>query len=367
MRSPTANSPHESLWARSWLRYLGPWPIRPIPTAILLVAVNQYAVQRSAQAEGSPVGQAWIQALPVSVAQSLVLFAVLWVALRLQRRWDPRLHRPVAYFASLAGAAVVFSAVNSLWLRPDPLRAVTMTLRDFIAFSIITAIFGVVGDRVARQRDRAERALEEVEKQREQILIADERARREVADYLHDSVQADLVVLAIQLEKLAERMPPTHAEQVRSVIEELENVRLLDVRTASRRLSPDIATLGLAGALHEAAQGYSPTMRVTIECPDALPRGPGDDQLAAYRIVEQALLNAAVHGKAATCRVTVETSPPTGLIVTVSNDGAALPRDRAAGAGTAVIGAWVERCGGTWSLTQGDGAVTLTAHLGRGD
>lgn len=364
MRSPTRSSERGSRWADSWLRFLGPWPIRPIPTAILLVAVNQYAVQRSAQAEGSPVGLEWIRALPVSVAQALVLFTVMWVVSLGQKRWDPGVLRPGVYFALLGAAAVVFSALNALWLRPDPARALTTTLRDFMAFAIITAIFGIAGDRVARQRDRAERAVEEVERQRDQILLADEAARRDVADYLHDSVQADLVVLAMQLESLAAHMPPTYAEQVRSVIEELENVRLLDVRTASRRLSPDIATLGLSGALHEAAQGYASTMHVTIDCPESLPRQQGDQQLAAYRIVEQALLNAAVHGKASTCRVRVELRTPSGLRVTVSNDGVALPSERRSGAGTAVIDAWVERCDGVWSLTQERGVVVLDAQLG---
>lgn len=364
MRNPTGSSERGSRWADSWLRFLGPWPIRPIPTAILLVAVNQYAVQRSAQAEGSPVGVEWFRALPVSVAQALVLFAVLWVVSLGQKRWDPGVLRPGIYFALLGAAAIVFSALNAVWLRPDPARALTTTLRDFMAFAIITAIFGIASDRVARQRDRAEQAVEEVERQRDRILLADEAARRDVADYLHDSVQADLVVLAMQLESLAAHMPPAYSEQVRSVIEELENVRLLDVRTASRRLSPDIATLGLAGALHEAAQGYAPTMHVSVECPDILPRPRGDEQLAAYRIVEQALLNAAVHGKASTCRVTVEAGSDGVLRVKVTNDGAPLPRDRASGAGTAVIDAWVERCDGSWSLTQEHGTVILDARLG---
>ena len=227
------------------------------------------------------------------------------------------------------------------------------------------AIFGIVGDRVARQRDRAERALEQVERQREQILVADEQARRDVADYLHDSVQADLVVLAMQLEALAGRMPSTYAEQVRSVIEELENVRLLDVRAASRRLSPDIATLGLIGALDETAQGYAHTMTVTVECPDPLPQGAGDEHLAVSRIVEQALLNAAVHGKATNCRVTVRVVSPSAIGVTIVNDGAPLLEGREPGAGMAVIDAWVERCGGTWSLNQGNGEVILDARLER--
>lgn len=347
---------------RSWLRILGPWPIRPIPTAILIAAVNQYAVQLSAQAQDAAVGQAWLRALPTTLVQSLILFAVLWVALVLQRRWDPRLDRPLAYIACLSGSAVAFAAATMAWLRPDPLRALTLTLRDFMVFVMITAIFGVAGDRVTRQRDRAEHALEEVERQRGQILVADEQARRDVADYLHDNVQADLVVLSMQLESMAQRMPQEYAEQVRSVVEELENVRLLDVRAASRRLSPDLAALGLSGALQEAAQAYATTMQVTVDCPEDLPRSRGDEQLAAYRIVEQALLNAAVHGKAATCRVTIA-ALPAGLVVSVANDGIGLPADRATGAGTAVIEAWVERCGGTWSLTQDERTVTLTAQL----
>jgi signal transduction histidine kinase len=250
-------------------------------------------------------------------------------------------------------------------------------LRNVVGALLFTGMVGFAIDQVSRQTAIAELALEQVELQREQLLQADEAARREVADYLHDTVQATLVVVGLQLRSLAEEVPGEQAAGMRSLVDELETVRMRDIRRASRQLSPDIRAIGLNGALKELASNYADTMRVRVTCEVDVPGDQAQLALAVYRIVEQGLLNAAVHGRPENCEVVVtrsdqrtriratprsqSQSDELPIIVTVTNDGAPLARGHSQGAGSAVIGAWVERFKGSWSLQTVDGQTQMSA------
>lgn len=347
----------------------GPWPIRPVLLAVVYGLVNQYAMVRVAEAQDAPLASAFLQAVPSTIAQAAALYIAAWAARVVQRRRDADgVHRG-AYLLSVGIATVVFSALRLLIVRQDVERAGLIALRDFLAILIVTAVFGVAADRVTRQVRRTQEALDLVQVQRQQMLVADEQARREVAQYLHDHVQAELVVLAMQLRSQAATLPTQDAQRLISVVDELDAVRLLDVRSASRRLNPDIEAVGLPAAMRDLASGYSPTMDVVISCRHGVAARMPDLALALYRIVEQALLNAAVHGQATTCEVSISADRVGGVRLCVTNDGQPPGPAPAPGSGTAIIQAWVSRYNGEWSIThdgrQTELAVHLRAHVGQ--
>lgn len=342
---------------------LGPWPIRPALLAVLYGFVNQYSVVRIAEAQEVPIPSAYADALPSTLAQCAALFGGAYLARRLQMRLDPETDRRGVFIACIFFTDAVFSALRFLIVQQDVEQAGVIALRDLVAILIVTAMFGIAGERLASQVRKTQDALDLVASQREQLLIADEAAREEVARYLHDNVQADLVVLAMQLRSQAATLTDLESERLSSVIDELDQVRLLDIRQASRRLNPDIASLGLAATLRELAAGYAPAMTVQVECPLELPSASPEQLLGVYRIAEQGLLNAAIHGKADTCTVLVARDHQAGLVLRVANDGEAVPVDGTAGAGSAIIEAWVSRLHGEWSLTAGEEATVLMARL----
>lgn len=365
-RPPRSSAPGEVRWGERILRYcFGPWPIRPVLLAILYALVNQYAVVRAAELADLSIPSASINGLPSTLAQALALFGAAWIAGRVQRRFDPQGTRRGVYLLCLLLTDVLFSLARFLIVQPEPGQAVIIAARDYVSLLIVSALFGIAGERLADQVGRTQAALQIVESQREQLLVADEQARQEVARYLHDSVQSDLVLIAMQLRGQAAEMSPESAERISSVVDELENVRLLDIRSASRRLSPDIEALGLSGALRQLANGYAPTTAVTVECPFSLPGATPDHLLAVYRITEQALLNAVVHGRARSGTITVSLPTPGEVRLVVTNDGAPVGGTQP-GAGSAIIEAWVSRYAGTWSLGSADGRTTLVATLGLG-
>lgn len=344
----------------------GPWPIRPGLIAVSLAFVNQYSIVRVAEATGESVTQAWTERFPQTIGQSVLIFVIASLVRVAQRRIGERAQGRAGYLISVIGISLVYSAIIALVINRTGGIGGLFAVRNVIAIMIVSAVFGIASYRVAQEGQRAAEALDVVREQREQLLVADEFARQEVADYLHDQVQGDLVVLSLQLGSLSKELPPEFGTRLNSILEELESLRMLDIRTASRRLSPDIATVGLASALRSMATGYSSTLLIEVECPRALNRRDEQAQLAVYRIVEQALLNAALHGKATHAGIQVTESHHDSIEITVTNDGRPLPLSPEPGAGTAIIEAWVSRYDGSWTLASESGATVLRARLHSG-
>lgn len=341
----------------------GPWPIRPVFLGILFGAFNQYSVARIAEAQEVSLPAAAVAGLPSTILQSFALFLAAVVAQKFQQRMDPAGVRRGVYLLGILITDVIFSAIRLVLVPRDPQVAGIVALRDFVALLIVSALFGIAGERLARQVRQTQDALALVAVQREQLLVADESARQEVARFLHDTVQADLVVLAMQLRSQASTLTSAEGERIASVVDELDKVRLLDIRAASRRLNPDIESLGLSAALRELATGYAPAMTVTVDCPFALPGATPDHALAIYRICEQALLNAAVHGRATECAISIARQGSDVIAVDVRNDGRDLVPGHLPGAGSAIIEAWVSRFDGAWSLHDEAGQTILRASV----
>ena len=93
--------------------------------------------------------------------------------------------------------------------------------------------------------------------------------------------------------------------EIDAALADLERVRAEEVRTASRRLSPHLTRVTLDTALRDLAAAYRPGMTGNVwVAEDAASRLRTSDVTRAtglYRICEQGLLNAAVHGHATEC------------------------------------------------------------------
>ena len=126
--------------------------------------------------------------------------------------------------------------------------------------------------------------------------------------------------------------------------------------------------VGLQTALEDLAGQYETSFVTSIDLPVDVDRQLVRDApftaLAIYRIVDQALLNAAVHAQATQLRVEVSRSNG-WFVATVRDNGIGLPPNRRPGLGTTIINTWVRATGGSWSLEDapsGSGSL-LTAHV----
>jgi signal transduction histidine kinase len=326
-----------------------------------------------------------------------------------------RRHAPLATFAFTAAASAALNglgyppgpplgptvALYFLAVSPDDARARPRVIAATVAtlfvvhvaavsfadegFPTVPLLFGalvwggawVVGDRVRTRRvrmaeleERALRAEREAERER-RLAAAEERTR--IARDLHDSAGHAINVILVQAgaARLLSEKDPARARAALETIEEVARETVEDIDQLVRVLRDDGGSvepareveppLGLA-ALDTLAQRHRAAgLEVTVNV-DGSRRElvPGIDQ-AAYRILQEALTNAARHGSG---RAEVDIAfGSTALEITVTNP---VPPDSvAAGGGHGIVGMRERAVLLDGSLTAGvaDGSFRVQARL----
>ncbi|MBI3359697.1 MAG: hypothetical protein HY023_01130, partial [Chloroflexi bacterium] len=275
-------------------------------------------------------GDAWARYLlylPGSVFAALVL---LKQARQLQTHNLPRPARDVRWAALgfglnlFTGALIVphlgffpASALNYATFE----AAVGLPVQVFRAASaIVVAFFVVRALRVFEDEHRLqiERAHRQLETLSALALSAQEAERKRVARELHDDTAQSLTSLLLRMKLLEKsRDSVTLRQTVRDLID--LTVRTLEgVRWLALQLRPaDLDDLGLIPALERHADEVAALSGLTIrvEADGGDKRLPGELELAAYRIVQEALTNAVKHARATTAAISLRRSPD-GLEVT---------------------------------------------------
>ena len=167
----------------------------------------------------------------------------------------------------------------------------------------------VAGDRVRLRRERAERSR--------RLAAAEERTR--IARDLHDSVGHAINVILVQAgaARLLHESDPATSRSALQTIEEVARQTVGEIDQLVRSLREDEARPGLAALDTLVAQHRLSGLAVAVARNGSTrPLPPRVDQ-AAYRIVQEALTNAARHG-AGSADVTVDVSAGE-LALTVRN------------------------------------------------
>jgi glucose-6-phosphate-specific signal transduction histidine kinase len=204
--------------------------------------------------------------------------------------------------------------------------------------------------------------------ERRLLLESEERVRGQVAAYLHDRVQTDLVAIGLRIRTAVDLEREEMKREIDASLADLERVRADKVRTASRRLSPHLAHVSFDAALRDLAAAYRPGMNVTVAVNDTaasrLRTGNITVATGLYRICEQGLLNAAVHGHATECSIQISLDSNDRFVLTLRDSGIRLPPSPIEpGLGSTVISAWTDTLNGHWTLTPTDIGATLTAVI----
>ena len=275
--------------------------------------------------------------------------------------------------AAVAGGLARVYILSPLFLSTPSLSAVGIvptTIRAFIAITFAQSLAGALTLRYARQAAVATAALETVKTQQQLVVEADERARRGVAEFLHDRVQADLLVVAFEMRACLDSADPSTQKRLEKAINEIERIRSTEVRSASRRLSPAFGSVGLDTALADLAESWGSVLHVRLTFDHesrTLLMGGGvsrDLLTAIYRVVEQGLLNAASHGHASQVDVAVSRVGNDSLTIVVEDDGRGLPRGEIVrGSGTAIMDAWCAVARGSWTWVPAARGVRLEASF----
>ncbi len=160
---------------------------------------------------------------------------------------------------------------------------------------------------------RATALADELARSREQTISAREEERRRLRRDLHDGLGPVLtgVVLNAEAARRLIRTDPGRSAALLGDLRDQTTAALEDIRRLVYDLRPPaLDSLGLVGALHEYAMVLSrradgAPLRVTVEAPEALGDLPAAVEVAAYRIVTEALTNVTRHSSAASAVVTL--------------------------------------------------------------
>jgi signal transduction histidine kinase len=217
----------------------------------------------------------------------------------------------------------------------------------------------------------ATRLTADLQRSRERLVTAREEERRRLRRDLHDGLGPTLAAQTLKIGS-ARALYKCDAVAADALLTELE----IDIQTALtdiRRLvydlrPPALDELGLVGAIREDAARYAtpaahaPGLAIGIEAPDSLPPMPAAVEVAAYRIVQEALTNVVRHAQARTSCVRVNMGE--ALRVEITDDGLGLPAVRHIGVGLLSMRERAEELGGTCIVERHPaGGTRVLAHL----
>jgi signal transduction histidine kinase len=199
---------------------------------------------------------------------------------------------------------------------------------------------------------------------RERLVLAREEERRRLRRDLHDGLGPALAGHVLRMDVLASRVAPDVAADVYSLRDDLR-ATMLDVRRVVEGLRPPaLDELGLTGAIEQAVHRLTTPSSVAAVLDVAVPdRLSAAAEVAAYRIVTEAVTNVVHHAHASECRISVRCSKD-ALVVQVSDDGQGADEGQGDGSGLSTMRERAEELGGTFSFTTGARTqVTATIPL----
>jgi two-component system sensor histidine kinase UhpB len=192
------------------------------------------------------------------------------------------------------------------------------------------------------------------------VLRAQEEERRRLARDLHDEVNQALTAILLRLEALSQAAPPELCSEL-SELKRLVNQAMSELLQLARQLRPTaLDDHGLLPAMasqvkrFEAQTGIKAELTASASSASLQP----DEEIAVFRIAQEALANVARHADAREVSVGLRTDGP-GVELTVRDDGRGFEPSRPVGNGLG-LGGMAERA----RLVGGE--LTIESRPGEG-
>jgi signal transduction histidine kinase len=204
-----------------------------------------------------------------------------------------------------------------------------------------------IGDRLSS----ANKLVDKLENERAELIHSEETLRKQTSQFLHDRVQSDLMVVGMKLKSISGQSTPEINEVIDRAILRLENTRAADLKSLIQILTPNLEVGTLGSALDVLLEQYRHSMEISIHLDATIEALSSEVKLGIYRIVEQAILNALVHGPAKRVEVTANTDSTGLTTIIIADDGPGTTLDEVSpGVGSAIIDSWVGILGGKRSI-----------------
>lgn len=221
----------------------------------------------------------------------------------------------------------------------------------------------------SRLRDQMKRDAAisaELQQSSAKVLNAQEEERRTIARELHDEVGQALTAIRVELDVAQRRLLGTGAApDALHEAQAITDSALQTVRSLSQLLHPAaLDDLGLPAVIEASLRGLSRrhNLRARLHQVGMDERLPREVELAAYRIVQEALTNVAKHAQATECNVRL-TQLSDRLLVEVEDNGVGFIDDTdrpivSRGLGLVSVRERAVRLGGTFNVLSAPGEGT---------
>ncbi len=258
------------------------------------------------------------------------------------RPTDPLLRLPLVYQSEVVGELLLASRG-----RGELFNAADRRLLEDVARHAGVAAHGVL-------------LTAELQRSRERLVTTREEERRRIRRDLHDGLGPQLASLTLTI-AAARQLLAYDPKATDALLQELSahaQAAITDIRRVIYGLRPPaLDDLGLISALQEqVVHAGKQGLHVVIDGPERLPAMPAAVEVAAYRIVTEALTNVMRHAAADTCIVRLVLEHD--LVLEVRDDGCGLPPGGRAGVGLSSMRERAEELGGTCQIESVPGEGT---------
>jgi signal transduction histidine kinase len=267
---------------------------------------------------------------------------------------DEPLRLPLTYQSTTVGQLLISPRHGE-----TTLSAVDRRLLGDLAQQAGGAVHGV------RLMTELHRLTTDLQHSRERLVLAREEERRRLRRDLHDDLAPTLAGLSLTASTISDLIPrdPARAVALTTDLQTAIRSAVSNIRRLVYDLRPSaLDELGLAAAIRERAaqhndhRGAVGGLQVVVAAPDHFPPLPAAVEVAAYRIVQEALMNVVRHAQARTCSIRISVTE--ALHLEITDDGVGLADTRTPGVGLRSMYERAAELGGSCAIEPMPGGGT---------
>jgi signal transduction histidine kinase len=204
---------------------------------------------------------------------------------------------------------------------------------------------------------QAAKLTADLKRSRQELVMAREEERRRLRRDLHDGLGPQLASQTLILDALEKRIQqdPASATRLLHDLKKQSQDAIKDIRQLVYDLRPPaLDELGLEGAVREFAEAQRPGgLEIEVTAKTPISQLPAAVEVAAYRIIQEAVTNVSRHANAQKCEVFLSFVDQDGqkqLRIEIDDDGIGIQDDQSTGVGLQSMRERAEELGGYFTI-----------------
>jgi signal transduction histidine kinase len=194
----------------------------------------------------------------------------------------------------------------------------------------------------------------ELQRARERLVFAREEERLRLRRDLHDELGSQLASQNLLLDTVYRQIEtnPQAAKELLTKLKMHTQHAIQGIRHLVHDLRPpSLDDLGLVGAVREGIENYQDKLHFSFIVPNRLPSLTAAVEVAAFRIIQEAVANVVKHAKATKCQIIMEVKDgDRHLFLKVKDNGQGVHLNSQSGIGLNTMRERAEELGGTFQI-----------------